>query len=122
MRRMSMLTRTYLAAAVFAAALIALAVPASADTFSIQYFKAVAGSPDFYNGGNVPIGTSFNYVTSTLGPDGLPVFNPSYTASGSVLPPNAAYLNSSKEILYWVVGAGPSGTPITADGTGTITL
>jgi fibro-slime domain-containing protein len=102
-------------------AVIASAIPASADTFSIQYFEATTGSPDFYDGG-APGGVSFNYVLSALGPDGMPVFNPSYTSSGTVLPPNSAYLNSHNEILYWTPGAGPAGSTIRADGTGTITL
>jgi fibro-slime domain-containing protein len=111
-----------LAIATFAAASVALVVPASADTFSVQYFEAVTGSPDFYNGGYVPLGVSNNYVTPTLGPDGLPVFNPSYTASGTVLPPNSSYINSSGELLYWTAGAGPAGSTIKADGSGTLSL
>ncbi len=123
MRRMSMLTRSNLAAVVFAAVLLALAVPASADTFNIQYFEATAGTADFYNGGSVPIGVSNNYVTPTLGPNGLPVFNPSFTFSGSVLAPNSAYLNPiTNELEYWTVGAGPSGSTIKPDGSGTISL
>jgi fibro-slime domain-containing protein len=123
MQRLSKLTRINLAAGAFAAVLGALAIPASADTFNIQYFEAKAGSPDFYNGGNVPIGVSTNYVTSILGPNGLPVFNPSFTASGTVLAPNSAYLNLvTNELEYWTVGAGPAGSTIQADGSGTINL
>ena len=119
MQTNSLLKRNYLVAAILAATSLGLAVPAVADTFSIQYFQGVTGSPDFYNGGNVPIGGSNNYVTSALGPDGLPVFNPAFTsASGTVLAPNSAYLNGSNELLYWTPGAGT----ITADGTGTIAL
>jgi fibro-slime domain-containing protein len=83
--------------------LFAGATAAHADTFSIQWYTAPTGSPDFYNGVNVPIGTSTNYVASTLGPDGLPVFNPGFTsATGTVLAPNSIYLNSStNELLYW---------------------
>jgi len=123
MIRTSTHTRMNLAAVIFAAILVAMAVPALADTFSIQYFEAVAGSADFYNGGIVPLGVSNNYVTSTLGPNGLPVFNPSFTFSGSVLPPNSAYLNPiTNELEYWTVGAGPAGSTIQADGSGSITL
>jgi len=122
MQTKSNLKRNYLVAAIVAATSLGLAVPAVADTFSIQYYEAVTGSPDFYNGGYVPIGVSNNYVTPTLGPDGLPVFNPSFTASGTVLAPNSAYLNSSNELLYWTPGAGPAGQTIQAAGTGTITL
>ena len=116
------LVRTSFTAAALCAGLLTAALPASADTFHIQYFEGTTGSADFYNGNNVPIGVSNDYVLSTLGPDGLPVFNPNFTASGSVLAPNSAYLNSSKELLYWTLGAGPSGATIKTDGSGTIAL
>ena len=122
MQTKSLLKRSCFAAAILGVTSFGLVVPAIADTFSIQYFEAVTGSPDFYNGGTVPIGVSNNYVTSTLGPDGLPVFNPAFTASGTVLAPNSAYLNSAGELLYWTPGAGPAGQTIRADGSGTITL
>ena len=48
------------------------------DTFNVQYFEVPAGSPDFYNGGTHNLGISNNYVLTTLGPDGLPIYNPSY--------------------------------------------
>jgi fibro-slime domain-containing protein len=108
---------TILAVPVIVAGLFANVKPASADTFSVQYFEATTGTPDFYNGINVPLGTSNNYVLSTLGPDGLPVFNTAFTASGTVNAPNSAYLNSSNELLYWTPGAN-----IKADGTGTLAL
>jgi fibro-slime domain-containing protein len=122
MKKQSILKRSNLMAAALATSLVALVVPAVADTFTAQYFEAVTGSPDFYNGGYVPLGVSNNYVTSTLGPNGLPVFNPSYTASGTVLAPNSSYLNSSGELLYWTPGAGPAGQTIKADGSGTVSL
>jgi fibro-slime domain-containing protein len=123
MQRIARFNCSNLAAVVCAAILVALAVPASADTFHIQYFEATAGTADFYNGGFVPIGVSTNYVTSTLGPNGLPVFNPSFTASGTVLAPNSAYLNSvTNELEYWTVGAGPVGSTIKADGSGSVVL
>ncbi len=110
-------------AAIAACALLAFAAkPAVADTFAIQYFEVPTGTPDFYNGNNVPIGVSNNYVTGTLGPDGLPVYNPSYTtASGTVLAPASIYLNGSNELLYWSP-SNPSGGHVSADGTGTINL
>jgi len=122
MQTKSLLKRSCFAAAILAVIAFGLVVPAFADTFSIQYFEAKTGTPDFYNGGAVPIGVSNNYVTSTLGPDGMPVFNPSFTASGSVLAPNSAYINGSNELLYWTPGAGPAGDTIKADGTGSIIL
>ncbi len=108
-------------AAVLIGGLFASAKFASADTFDISYFKVPTGTVDFYNGNNVPIGTSTNYVMSTLGPDGFPVFNPSYTASGTVNPPASAYLNGSGELLYWDT-ANPNGGHVAADGSGTIAL
>lgn len=105
-----------LAASALAVALFAHAVPALADTFNIQYFEATTGTPDFYNG-NAPLGVSNNFVLSNLSPNGLPVFNPGFTASGSVLAPYSGYLNSHNELLYWTPGAN-----IKADGTGVISL
>jgi fibro-slime domain-containing protein len=92
------------------------ALPAFADTFSVQYFKipASGGNSDFHTTAAVPEGTSNNYVTSTLGPNGLPVFNTGATATtGSIFAPTD--LNGSNEILWWTPGNG-----IVADGTGTL--
>jgi fibro-slime domain-containing protein len=115
-------TLTALAAVVLSAGLFASAKPAAADTFNIQYFTAPSGSADFYNGGSVPIGVSTNYVTSTLGPNGLPVFNSAFTASsGTVNAPASIYLGASNQLLYWSP-TNPKGGHITADGTGTINL
>ncbi|MDQ2833560.1 MAG: PEP-CTERM sorting domain-containing protein [Acidobacteriota bacterium] len=97
-------------------ALFAHPRPAVADTFNIQYFEATTGTADFYNG-NAPLGTSNNFVRSGLGPNGLPVFNPGFTASGNVRAPDASYLNSQKELLYWTPGAN-----IKSDGSGVISL
>lgn len=97
--------------------LLAGATAAHADTFTIQYFEAPTGQGNFYNGNPPGIGTSLNYVMPTLGPDGLPVFNPSFTGSG-VFAPVTGYTNSAGELLYWT--AGKNG--IIADGTSTINL
>jgi hypothetical protein len=84
---------------------------AGAATFSVQYYEAPTGTPDFGTGASVS--SSPNFVLPTLGPDGLPVFNPSYSTSyGLLVPPSSMYLNSSNELLYWTAGAGD----ITADG------
>jgi hypothetical protein len=107
-------------AAALVLGLFAAAKPAAADTFSIQYFEVPTGTTDFYNGGAVPIGVSLNYVMPTLGPDGLPVFNPSYTGSG-VNPPASQYINSAGELLYWSP-TNPKGGLVTPDGSGTITV
>lgn len=115
----STLINSFLATAVVATLLFAAAKPAAADSFTIQWYTVPTGTADFYNGTNVPIGTSTNYVTNTLGPDGLPVYNPGYTtASGTVDPPNAAYLNSSGELLYWTpsTAANPNSGLVKADG------
>jgi len=102
--------------------LLSFAAPAVADTFSIQYFEVPTGSADFYNGVNVPLGVSTDYVSQTLGADGLPVFNPGFTASsGKVNAPNSIYQNASHEVLYWSP-SNPNGGHVIADGTGTITL
>jgi hypothetical protein len=101
---------------VFGLFAFAKSAAAQTQTFNIQYFEAPTGVGDFYNG-DAPGGVSYNYVLPTLGPDGLPVFNPSFTGSG-VLAPGSGYLNSSNEILYWT----PGKNGIIADGSGTITL
>jgi fibro-slime domain-containing protein len=93
------------------------ALPSFADTFSVQYFKVPAGTPDFYvTAGPVPAGTSNNYVLSNLGPNGLPVFNPSFTeTTGAVDAPASINLNSANEILWWT----PTATNhVIADGSG----
>jgi fibro-slime domain-containing protein len=80
------------------------ALPAFADTFSVQYFKVPAGGSnlDFHASG-ASDGTSNNYVLSGLGPDGLPVYNTGATASsGSISAPTDK--NGAGEILWWTPG------------------
>jgi PEP-CTERM motif len=100
--------------------LLAAVPSAHADTiFSVQYFAAPTGTGDFHNGGVSTNGVSdSNYVTSTLGPDGLPVFVGAgfNNDGGNTLAPGAAYLNGSNEILYWT----PGQNGIVSAGTGTI--
>lgn len=108
-----------LAAVALSGGMLAGTIPALADTytFNATYYAVKTGSPDFYNG-DAPIGISNDYVKPTLGPDGLPVYNPAYTvASGTVQPPNANYLNSSGELLYWTPG-----TYVKPTGSGLLTL
>jgi fibro-slime domain-containing protein len=98
-----------------------LARPASADVFSVQYFEVPDGSPNFYFGGGSAEGISNNYVLTTLGPDGLPLYNSSFaTASGFVNPVSASGLNGSGEINWWTVGG--DGGNVVADGTGTLNV
>lgn len=97
--------------------LVSTKAASAQTTFNIQYFEAPTGQGDFYHGNPPGLGVSYNYVLPTLGPNGLPVFNPGFTGSG-VFAPLAGYLNSSNEILYWT----PGQNGIIADGTGTITL
>ena len=114
-----MFKRNVLSAAILGAGLLASTIPALADTytFNATYYKVATGSPDFYNG-DAPIGTTYNYVMPTLGPDGLPVFNTAYTtSSGMVNAPNSAYLNASNELLYFKAGG-----YVVADGSGTKVL
>ncbi len=88
--------------------LFAGATSAYADTvFSVQYFAAPTGSGDFHNGGVDTSGVSdSNYVTSTLGPDGLPVFvGPTFnTDGGHTLGVGSSYLGVDNQILYWTPG------------------
>jgi len=91
-----------------AVGLLATVTSAHADTiFSVQYFAAPTGVGDFHSGGVSTNGVSDNnYVTSMLGPDGLPVFvGPGFNSDGGqTLAPGATYLNSNNEILYWTAG------------------
>lgn len=97
----TLLTRAGVSALALAGGFLAASLPASADTFAVQYYSAPTGSPDFHNG-DANIGVSYNYVLPSLGPNGLPVFNSSFTtASGNVDSPNSAYLSATGELLYW---------------------
>lgn len=99
--------------------MLAVSAPASADTFSVQYFQAstsnAAGS-DFHPGG-VPTGTtSSDYVLSTLS-GGLPVYNPAQT--GNATAPNL--LGAGNVIEWWTPGVYAANT-ITSTGTGTLNV
>jgi hypothetical protein len=139
---MSALRKSIWTAAI-GAALLSQAPAAIADTytnFSVQYFAvpnqqgaagnnaSVTETPDFYNTAtqSYPIGLSTNYVTSTLGPNGLPVFNPSYTANnGSVAAPSSASLvGSTNQINWWAPASTLTGgnAYVTSAGTGTLAV
>jgi hypothetical protein len=126
------------AAALIAGMFQAQAVLADSVTnFSVQYFAvanqqgianngSVAETPDFYNASTAPgpTGLSTNYVTSTLGPNGLPVFNSSYTAvSGTVnAPSSASLLGSTNQINWWDPASSGGNANVTAAGTGSLTV
>jgi len=109
----------------------------SITNFSVQYFAvanqqgqansgSVTETPDFYNAATAPgpTGLSTNYVTSTLGPNGLPVFNSSYTtASGTVnAPSSASLLGSTKQLNWWDPASSGGNAYVTAAGTGSVSL
>jgi fibro-slime domain-containing protein len=117
------------------------ALASSISNFSVQYFgianqqgqagnnPSVTETPDFYDslaGVPGPTGLSTDYVTSTLGPNGLPVFNPSFTTvSGSVNALSSASLvGSTNQINWWSPASTLTGGNAysTAFGTGTIGL
>ena len=81
------------------------------NTLSVRYYTASgADFGDLKNGGTI-----YDEVKSTLGPNGLPVLNPAYSANISDVSPTTG------EILWWTPSAsGP--TIITYTGSGTVTL
>jgi hypothetical protein len=87
------------------AGILAVSVPASADTFSATFFSVTtssASNSDFHTG-NVPTGTnSSNFVQSSLS-GGMPVYNPTHNnLSGTVVAPND--VNGSNVIEWWTPG------------------
>ncbi|HXS13518.1 MAG TPA: PEP-CTERM sorting domain-containing protein [Acidobacteriaceae bacterium] len=93
--------------------MLAVAVPASADTFSAQFFQvttSTASNSDFHPGGVATGTNSSNYVLSTLS-GGMPVFNPGEAGAApanDLLPGNV--------LGWWTPGTyGPN--TITATGT-----
>ncbi len=115
------------------------ALASSISNFSVQYFGianqqgqagnngSVPETPDFFDSlaGNAgPTGLSNNYVTSSLGANGLPVFNPSYTiVSGQVAAlSSASLLGSTNQINWWDPASSGGNAYSTAFGTGTVGL
>ena len=90
-------------------------IAAAQSTLSATYYQmAENGDPDF---NTEPCCNVYsNEVLPTLGPDGLPVLNPSYNA-GSADPVHD--VNSSGEITWWSPAFNSN---VTETGTGTITL
>jgi hypothetical protein len=137
---MSVLRKSIWTAAI-GAAMLSQAPAAFADTltnFSVQYYAianqqgaagnnaTVTETPDFYNTAtqSYPVGLSTNYVTSSLGANGLPVFNPSYTAaSGQVAAlSSASLLGSTNQINWWDPATSGGNAYSTYAGTGTLAV
>lgn len=112
------------AIAVVCVGVVALSLPAAADTFNVQFFEVTtaaansASAPtnsDFFPGG-VNTGTvSNNYVMSTLS-GGMPVFNTSETGAAK-----ANDLGAGNVLEWWTPGTYNSNT-VAATGTGVLTL
>jgi PEP-CTERM motif len=100
-----------LAIAAAAALLGAATTKAEAvNTLSATYYSVAPGDADFQS---YCCGTFNNQVTGTLGPDGLPVFNPAYGG------PTIHDVNSSGEITWWSPALNHH---VTLSGTGTVAL
>src|ERR1017187_3002382 len=86
---------------------------AHAQTLGITYYTIASSDPD---ANALCWGLSTNEVMNTLGPDGLPVLNPSATLTGGKLPTD---LNGAGELTYW----SPSfNSKVTETSIGTVTL
>ena len=102
-----------LATAGLCVGMLAVSAPASADTFSAQFFQVTtsnAANSDFHPGGVATGTNSTNYVQSTLS-GGMPVFN---TLESGAAPAND--LLSGNVLGWWTPGTyGPN--TVTATGT-----
>jgi fibro-slime domain-containing protein len=88
---------------------------AQANTLSATYYGISSSDPS-YN--TMCCSTSNNEVQNTLGPDGLPLYNPSYSGPA----PNSADLfgpSGSQELTWW---SPTLNSHVTQIGTGTVTL
>ncbi len=100
-----------LASAAAAAILSAAATKAEAvNTLSATYYSVAPGDSDFQSD---CCNTYYNQVTGKLGPDGLPVLNPTYGG------PTIHDVNGSGEIEWWSPSLDPH---VSRSGTGTIAL
>jgi hypothetical protein len=134
-------SRKTLCLAALGAAVLSHSPTALADSvsnFSAQFFEVanqqgaagnnagVTETPDFYNSAtqSYPIGESPNYVTSTLGPNGLPVYNAGYSANYGTVNPlsSASLLGSTNQINWWDPASSGGNANVTSDGTGTVAL
>jgi len=112
----------HLTKALLAALILTPFAVAHADSLNITYFTIGESDSD---GARMCCGVSTNYVQSTLGVNGLPVFNPGATAtSGSIFAPNDVL--GDGEITWWspaLNNGGAGGTSdVTETGTGVVTL
>ncbi len=103
-----------------AAVLSLLAVPAAvrASTLNVTYYTVANGDKDAYH---LCCGVSTNEVLSTLGPNGLPLFNTAMTGA-----PKPTDIDTQGELTYWSPALNNGGTGGTSDvvqtGTGTVSL
>lgn len=108
---MSVLNRTRHWLAACAMTLLAGGL-AHASTLSATYFEVSSHDPSF---NTMCCGTYNNEVLPALGPDGLPLYNPSYSG----IAPNSADITPSGELTWWSPSLNAN---VTQTGTGTITL
>lgn len=102
------------AAAGVCAGLMALSMPASADTFSAQFFQVTtssASNSDFHPGGVATGTNSSNYVMSTLS-GGMPVYNTGESGAAAA----NDYNHTTGVLDWWTPGTYGSNT-VTATGT-----
>jgi|HubBroStandDraft_1064217.scaffolds.fasta_scaffold30937_2 fibro-slime domain-containing protein len=97
--------------------MLAMSMPASADTFSAQFFEVTTStltSGNDFHTGNVPTGTvSNNYVMSTLSAGGLPIFNTGETGAAA-----ASDLGPGGVLGWWTNGSNYDGVnQVSATGT-----
>lgn len=99
-------------------ALLNCAAMADPLTMNITYFTVSESDPDFNT--NPCCGyVSTNEVTSTLGPNGFPVYNPSYTVNGSSPGTPLLDVDANGQLTWWNPAENSN---VTQTGTGTVTL
>lgn len=82
-------------------------------TLSAQYFTLSPADPDTHLNIDGPF---YSVAKPTLGPNGMPLYNPSY--GGQTFNDT----NSVGELTYWMAGGAFGNANLTATGTGTITV
>jgi len=90
-----------------------VALAAGASALSVDYFTVSTADPDF---GTQCCSFPTSMVTGALGPNGLPVLDPTYnTSSGFTI----SDLTTANQITWWSPALNGN---VTASGTGTVTL